>query len=103
MPKFLFVYHGGSKPSSPEEGEKVVGEWVSWIGGHGPTFVDGGNPVGMSKTVTASGIADDGGANPVSGYGIVTAKSIDAAAEIAKGCPIHKAGGSVEVAEIMEM
>jgi len=103
MAKFLFIYHGGSQPETPEEGEKVMGQWMSWIGGHGSTFVDGGNPVGPSKTVTASGVADNGGANPASGYGIVEAASIDAAAEIAKGCPIHQAGGSVEVAEIIEM
>jgi hypothetical protein len=103
MPKFLFVYHGGSKPSSPEEGEKVMAAWMSWINGHGSTFVDGGNPVGMSKTVSSSGIADNGGANPASGYSIVSTDTIDAAAEVAKGCPIHESGGSVEVAEIMEM
>lgn len=102
MPNYLFVYHGGAHPNSPEEGEKVIAKWMSWIGGHGAAFVDPGNPVGMSKTVTTSGVSDDGGSNPAAGYGIVTAKSIDAAAEIAKGCPIHEAGGSVEVAEIME-
>ncbi len=103
MSKFLFVYHGGSKPATPEEGEKVMAKWMSWIGGHGATFVDGGNPVGMSKTVTSSGVADNGGSNPASGYSIVQADSMDAAAEVAKGCPIHDSGGSVEVAEIMEM
>ncbi len=103
MAKFLFVYHGGAKPATPEEGEKVMASWMSWIGGHGETFVDGGNPVGLSKTVTSSGVADNGGANPASGYSIVQADTIDAAAEIAKGCPIHEGGGSVEVAEIMEM
>ncbi len=103
MAKFLFVYHGGSQPETPEEGEKVMAKWMSWIDGHGPTFVDGGNPVGMSKTVTSSGVADNGGANPASGYSIVEADTIDAAAAVAKGCPIHESGGSVEVAEIMEM
>ena len=103
MPKFLFVYHGGGKPETPEEGEKVMGQWMSWINGHGKTFVDAGNPVGPSKTVTAAGVADNGGANPASGYGIISAANIDAAVEVAKGCPIHESGGSVEVAEIMEM
>ncbi len=102
MPNYLFVYHGGANPASPEEGEKIIAKWVSWIGGHGSSFIDGGNPVGMSKTVSSSGVADNGGANPASGYGIVTARNIDAAAEIAKGCPIHEAGGSVEVAEIIQ-
>lgn len=103
MPKFLFVYHGGAAPSTPEEGEKVMAAWGAWIGGHGAAFVDGGNPVGKSMTVGASGVRDDGGANPASGYSIVEAAAIDAAAEIAKGCPILESGGSVELAEIIEM
>lgn len=102
MPNYLFVYHGGSKPSSPQEGDLVIAQWKAWIGDHGAAFVEPGNPVGMSKTVTTKGVADNGGSNPATGYGIVTATSIDDAAEIAKGCPIHAAGGSVEVAEIME-
>ena len=66
--------------------------------------VDGGNPVGVSKTVTSKGVEDNGGPNPVSGYSIVQADTIEKACELAKGCPIHDdADGSVEVAEIHEM
>ncbi len=103
MPKFLFVYHGGKHPETPEEGEKVMAQWGAWIGGVGDGFADPGAPVGMSKTVSSGGVADNGGANPASGYGIVTADTIDAAVKIAKGCPIHESGGNVEVAEIIEM
>ena len=104
MPKFMLVYHGGSAPESPEEGEKVMAKWMTWLQGMGDAVVDGGNPVGMSKTVSAAGISDDGGANPVSGYSMVQADTIDAACELAKGCPIlEDTDGSVEVAEIHEM
>lgn len=37
------------------------------------------------------------------GYSIVSADDIAGACEIAKGCPIHESGGTVEVAEIMGM
>lgn len=103
MAQFIFAYHGGSAPESPEEGEKVMAAWMAWFGGMGDKVVQPGNPVGMSKTVSASGVADDGGANPLSGYSVVTADSIEAACEMASGCPIIADGGSVEVAEIMEM
>ncbi|MBT8471704.1 MAG: hypothetical protein KJN99_03805 [Marinicaulis sp.] len=103
MPKFLYVYHGGSKPSTPEEGEKVMAKWMEWIGGNQSSFTDPGNPVGMSKTVSSGKIDDNGGSNPASGYGIVDVADMNAALELAKGCPIHDSGGSVEVAEIMEM
>ncbi|MDC0737633.1 hypothetical protein N6L24_05035 [Cognatishimia sp. SS12] len=104
MAKFAFVYHGGGKPETPEEGEKVMAKWMDWYGGMGASVADPGAPVGMSKTVTASGVQDDGGANPTSGYTIVTADNMDAALEMAKGCPILDGGkGTVEVAEIIEM
>lgn len=103
MPKYIFAYHGGSAPDTHEEQQKVMAEWMSWIGSHGQAFADPGAPVGESQTVTASGVEGNGGANPLTGYGFVTADSIEAATEIAKGCPILKDGGSVEVASVHEM
>ncbi|MCP4319237.1 MAG: hypothetical protein GY789_25415 [Hyphomicrobiales bacterium] len=102
MPKYVFAYHGGKAPESPEEGAKVMAAWTAWFETISASIVDPGNPVGMSKTVTAGGVADNGGANPLSGYTLVNADSIDAAIELAKGCPILE-DGSVEVAETMEM
>ena len=58
---------------------------------------------GPSKTVTPSGVADNGGSNPVSGHSVVEAADIDAAIEMAKGCPILHDDGSVEVAEVLQM
>lgn len=103
MSKYLFVYHGGSMPETEEEGAKVMAAWGAWMGGLGAALVDGGAPVGMSNTVSASGTVDGGGANPASGYSIVEAASADAACEMAAGCPINGSGGSVEVAEILPM
>ncbi|MEX0284985.1 MAG: hypothetical protein AB3N23_10270 [Paracoccaceae bacterium] len=103
MPQFIFAYHGGGAPDTPEEGEKVMAAWMAWFGGMGDKVVQPGNPVGMSKTVSSSGVADDGGANPLSGYSVVSAGSIEAACDMAAGCPIISDGGSVEVAELMEM
>ena len=103
MPKFVFAYHGGSMPETEEESARVMQKWGAWMGAISSSLVDGGNPVGPSKTVSASGVADDGGSNPLSGYTLVNADTIDAAVEMAKGCPIIEAGGSVEVAEAIEM
>jgi hypothetical protein len=76
--------------------------WGEWMGKLGPALVDPGNPAGPSKTLTAKGVEDNGGANPISGYSLVNADDIDAAVEMAKGCPILK-NGSIEVAEAIEM
>jgi Ni,Fe-hydrogenase I cytochrome b subunit len=47
-------------------------------------------------------VSDSGGDNPLSGYTIIHAESIDQAVELAKACPII-GGGSIEVAEIHEV
>ncbi|QDY99941.1 hypothetical protein FQ775_05885 [Nitratireductor mangrovi] len=104
MPKFLYVYHGGSVPESEEEGKKVMQAWMDWMGSLGDAIIDGGNPVGMSKTVVPGGkVEANGGANPASGYSLINAADMDDALAKAKGCPILDAGGSVEVAETMDM
>lgn len=104
MPKFVFAYHGGGMPETPEAGEAAMAAWGAWYGSLGAAIADGGAPVGMSKTVSGSGVADNGGTNPLSGYTVVEAADIDAACEMAKGCPIVIDGsGSVEVAPVVEM
>ena len=103
MPNFIFAFHGGTQPKSPEEGKAMMAAWMAWLGDIEASIVDAGAPVGMSKTVSSSGVAGDGGSNPLSGYTIVKADDIDGAVALAKGCPIHDVDGSVEVAELMNM
>ena len=56
----------------------------------------------MSRTVSADGVAEHGGANPLSGYTIIHTESVDQAIALAKACPII-GDGTVEVAEIHEV
>jgi hypothetical protein len=66
--------------------------------------VDGGNPTGASATVGSDGsIRQGGGANPVNGYSLINADSLDSALVIAKGCPQLASGGTIEVAETIDM
>ncbi len=102
MPNYVFAYHGGTKPDSPEEGAKHMAKWNSWVDDLGDAMVNPGTPLGMSKTVSSAGVSDDGGSNPLSGYSIVKADNMDAALEIAKGCPYLELG-TIEVAEVKEM
>lgn len=104
MAKFLFVYHGGATPGSPEEGAKAMAAWNAWFGKIGDAVIDPGNPVGQSHTVSSGGAVANGGANPVSGYSVLNAADVEAAKAIAAECPMVLDGsGSVEVAEIVEM
>lgn len=104
MPTFLFAYHGGKSPDSPEEGEKIMAAWGAWFGQMGAALKDPGAPVGPGKTVSGTGVADNGGANPVTGYTLVEAADMAAALAMARGCPMVVSGnGSVEVAEVVAM
>jgi hypothetical protein len=104
MPKYVFAYHGGSRPESEAEQANVMAAWEAWLGALGDAVVDVGNPTGASKTLSSDGSArDGGGSNPLRGYSLIQATDLDAAVSLAKGCPILAAGGSVEVAEAIEM
>ena len=104
MAKYLFVYHGGDHPETEEDVAAVLDAWGNWLGSMGAAVVDGGNPVGMNHTVSPDGsVRDNGGANPASGYGLFEAADLDDALAKARGCPILEAGGSVEVAECIDM
>jgi len=102
MPNFVFAYHGGKKPENPEEGAELMARWKAWLADLGDAVVNPGTPLGMSKTVSSSGVSDDGGSNPLAGFSIVNADSMDAALEMAKACPFVEMG-TIEVAEAMEM
>ncbi len=104
MAKYLFVYHGAKAPTNPEDIQAVMNAWGAWFGSLGAAVIDGGNPVGKSSTVRPDGsLVSGGGANPASGYSLIEASSLDDAHKKAKGCPLLKAGGSIEIAQAMDM
>ncbi len=101
MATYMLVYHGGGAPESDEAREAETAAWTQWFTGLGSATVDRGNPTSHAMTVASDGsVADGGGANPTSGYSILSAGSLPEAVELAKGCPHLRGGGSVEVAEI---
>ena len=40
MPHFLFAYHGGKQPDTPEETEVEIERWRGWFDRIGPAIVD---------------------------------------------------------------
>jgi hypothetical protein len=104
MAKFALVYHGGSMPESEEEGARAMTAWGAWMECLGSALTDPGNPFGNSTTINADGSTTaGGGANPAKGYTTIEADSLDAAVVLAKDCPILDGGGSVVVAEALDM
>jgi hypothetical protein len=102
MAKYVLAYTGGRVADTDEERQASMAAWQSFLGGLGDALVDMGNPFGASATVTANG---GNGAAPshLSGYSIITAGSLDEAAEKAKGAPVVANGGGVEVYEALEI
>ena len=83
---------------------KEMDAWGAWFGSMGAAVIDGGNPVGKSSTVTSDGkLVSGGGANPVSGYSLIEASSLENAHRKAMGCPLLKSGGSIEIAQALDM
>lgn len=103
MPEFIIAYHGGDQPSSKQEGAAHMAKWQAWIKDIGDDVVNPGTPLGKSRIVSAQGVSDDGGDNPLNGYSIIKAADLDAALEIAKACPVLAINGTLEVAQLMKM
>lgn len=102
MPQFIFAYHGGKMAQTVEDQEQSMLAWGAWMESMGNALIQPGAPVGLSKTVKTDGTADHGGANPISGFSVVEADTLEVACDMASGCPLVKDGtGSVEVAEIL--
>lgn len=103
MPKFVLAYHGKPDIQSKEDGAAHMTAWKAWMTGLGDAVLDPGLPLGASKTVSATGVEDGGGANPLSGITIVEADNIEDAITMAQGCPHLSGTGTIEVAEAMRM
>ncbi len=111
MSEYVFLYRGGQRPTSPEQGQQVMQKWMAWMQDMGAKghIVNRGQPLeregkivqGGSKTVIDGPFAES--KDVVGGFTIIQADTIDQAAEIAKGCPILEVGGDVEVRPVMQM
>jgi hypothetical protein len=98
MANYLFAYTGGSMAQTDAEREAAMAAWGQWFGTLGPAIVDGGNPFGPSASV-GSGGADGQAKSGLTGYSVISAESLDAATELAKGCPVFAGGGKVDIYE----
>jgi hypothetical protein len=112
MAKFLFVYRGGADAYSkmtPEQGQQHMKKWEKWIGEamqKGWMVNPGDALTGEGRVVRAEVVTDGPFAEAkeiVGGFSIVEADTIDAAAQLAKGCPALQVGGTVEVRRLAEI
>ena len=102
MANFLLAYKGGTMAETPEAQEAAMQAWMNWFGTIGAAVVDGGAPFGPSTAVKSDG-STGAATTGLSGYSVLQADSLDAAATLAKGCPVLEIGGTVEVYEALPM
>jgi len=90
MSKFVLSFRAneGRTPSNAEEAE-----WAKWFQELGATVTDFGNRVGRSTRLGTTGV--------LGGYVVVDADSLEAAVNIAKGCPGLRHEGGIEVGEVV--
>lgn len=111
MSEFVFLYRGGERPASAEEGQQVMQKWMAWFKdmaekGH---LVDRGQPLERAgKLVRGPGKSVFDGPfteakDVIGGYTLVRAKDLAEAAGLAKDCPILQRGGEVEVRPVMKL
>ena len=101
MANFVLLYSGGSGGTNPAEREKIMQQWGAWFGKLGDKIVDAGNPFAEHAKSLSNGTVHDGAVGtPATGYSILKADSLNAATELAKGCPVLQSGGKITVYEV---
>jgi hypothetical protein len=104
MAKFLFVYRGDSAAEmTPEKMQQQMQKWEKWIGEgmQKGWMLDPGDGLTQEGRVVHAKVVTDGpfveSKEIVGGFSIVQADTLEAAAQLAKGCPGLLVGGTVEV------
>ena len=106
MAKFLFIYRGDNESMgkmSPDEAQQHMKKWETWIGEgmQKGWMVNPGDGLLPEGCVVSAKVVTDGpfveAKEIVGGYSIVQADTLQAAAQLAKGCPGLLVGGKVEV------
>lgn len=104
MADYLLLYSGGSMPETDEEQAAVMQAWTSWFETLGPALKDPGNPfTGQAKSISNDGSITDGASASASGYSVIEADSLSAAADLAKGCPVLHGGAGISIFETLKV
>jgi len=111
MASFMLIFRGGDAPGSPEQMQQHMQKWVTWFEGltkagayqgQGAPLDPGGKVVrGARKAVSDGPFAE--AKDLVGGYAIIEARDLEAAVEIARGCPTYERDGAVEIRAVRPM
>jgi hypothetical protein len=105
MAKYMMVFRGGEPPKSPEQLQQHMQKWMTWFEGltRDGVYQGAGAPLepagkvvrGRRKAISDGPYAE--AKDLVGGYAIIEARDLDAAVQIAAGCPTYEVDGVVEV------
>ncbi len=109
MADFLYLFRGVCESQlSPQDMQAIMEKWQAWIAqlsetgnfkSGEPIEASGKQLVGKDRMVVDGPYAE--AKDLMNGYLMVTANDLDAAVELAKGCPHLDADGLVEVRPIL--
>ncbi|MEO8770425.1 MAG: YciI family protein [Ferruginibacter sp.] len=110
MKEFLLIFRVDYKTmpkASPEQMQATTQKWMNWVSGiaaQGKLSDRGNRLMSSGKVLKSDGIISDGPYTEIKesilGYSLVKATSLEAATELANGCPVLSLGGNVEIREI---
>lgn len=112
MSDFVLVFRmdKNNPAPTPEQMQVMMKSWQDWMGGLAAQnkLVSSGNRLSSEgKVVKPGGVVTNGPyveiKEAIGGYIVISADSIEEAAELSKGCPILQGGGNVEVRTIIPM
>jgi hypothetical protein len=101
MTKYLVLYRAENTAAEqmagndPEAAEAGMQAWMQWAEKAGPAIVDLGSPT--------QPVAGPGGGDPIGGYSILQAESLEALQEVLDGHPHTSWGGTIDVLELLEV
>src|SRR5689334_15543606 len=111
MSAFMLIFRSKPWQDSPEQMQQHMQKWMTWFDGltksgafkgQAAPLEPGGKVVrGAGKTVSDGPYAE--AKDLVGGYAIIEARDLDAAVEIARGCPTYERDGAVEVRPVRVM
>jgi hypothetical protein len=97
MSKYVLAFRGQPDRTPAADEEQA---WGTWFGQLGSAIVDSGNRVGATRTLPAARRGEPDSA-VLTGYVVIDATDLDAAAKLAAGCPGLGGSVDVEVAEVI--
>lgn len=97
----MAAWHALSEAERKKREQEGLAAWKGWVEKHQAAIVTMGGPLGKTKKISPSGIADV--SNAMGGFTVVRAESHEAAAKLFESHPhfTHFPGESIEVMPVL--